>query len=269
MSGTADLSAEDILAAAALLLEARRTRRRLEGLPERLRPSTLAAAHAIQDAVQAALGEPVGALKVNATPGGVYRGCVGASRVLASPARIPAGDAGMMGIEVEIGFLFEDGVPPRPEGYGTADLAARTAAFAAFDVVDTRLDAFMSRTQLERVADALNAGHIVHGPARRDWGGLDRATPQARLTVGGRTVFDGPGKHPAGDAFLPVLAYLDTVRAVGCPPGTRIVTGSFTGLAVAEPGDRVRADLQGFAPIELEFVRDTPTAGVSAPALPS
>jgi 2-keto-4-pentenoate hydratase len=239
---------------AGLLIDARHSRRRLNGLPADVRPMTVEDAHAIQDAVHEASSERIGALKVNApNENEVYRGIIPARRVVTSPAKISARDAGLMGIEAEIAFLFLNGVRPQEEAYDYSALANSALALPAFDIVDTRFEAFMSRSPHERIADSLNAGFLVHGAARRDWRDIAHASIHVRLMVDGAEVFAGPGKHVAGDPFLPVVRYLDTVREKGCPPGTLITTGSFTGLTIAKAKQVIRAEFAGFSPIEVEF----------------
>jgi len=257
MSEDRNLTPEEISAAADLLIEARRFRRLLDGIPASIRPRHAADAHAIQDAVRARLGGVVGAVKVNAPRDGeVFRGILEPGRVVASPARVDPRKAGMMGIEAEIAFRFPFGVPAgkAPLDYDT--LASMAEALPVFDVVDTRLSNFMSRSQPERIADALNAGYLVYGQARRDWRGMRLSDIDVRLTVDGQLAFDDRGRHPLGDPFMPIVRYLGAIVEAGCAPGTVITTGSYTGLTRAEAGQRVRAAFDGFEPIEVQFVSE-------------
>lgn len=241
--------------AARLLADARRQGQRLAGLPENLRPASVDEAHAVQDAVRRLLGETPGAAKVN-TPavGGVVRGIVPADLTMPSGAWVTAAAIGLAGIEAEIGFVFPRGLEASPEGYDASVVAAAAEAFAAFDVVGTRFHDFMARSQLERVADALNAGAFVYGPARRDWREIDFAAIGLRVEADGAEVFRGQGGHAAGDPFLPVVRYLETVCETGLEPGAMITTGSFCGLLAAAPGQRFCAEFDDFAPVEVRLV---------------
>jgi 2-keto-4-pentenoate hydratase len=251
---TKKLSAAEIDAAARLLLAARRTGRRIDGLPEPVRPASVADGHAIQDRVLGLMGAQTGAIKVNAPPAGeVYRGIVESSRVFSSPARIPAADAGLMGVEAEVAFLFPEGVPGRAEPWGYDELAALARAMPAFDIVDSRLDDFMSRTPFERIADCLNAGAFVHGRALDGWRRLDLAAIEVTLKVDDRVIVRRVGGHPPLDPFVPALDYVNAVPGTGLPPGAVLTTGSFTGLHYSRSRQRIRAEFPGLGDVEVTF----------------
>ena len=77
--------------AAALLVGARRNGTLPDGLPAYATPASVAEAHAIQDAVTAGLGKPVGAYKAMAPAHGEpTRGVIYADTIHGSPARVPA-----------------------------------------------------------------------------------------------------------------------------------------------------------------------------------
>ena len=73
-----------------LLVAARRSGDWLEALPDHAKPADLAQAHEVQDATVAALGDEVAGWKVSVADGRVMRGMILRSRMLASPARLPA-----------------------------------------------------------------------------------------------------------------------------------------------------------------------------------
>jgi 2-keto-4-pentenoate hydratase len=251
---TKRLTPAEIDAAAHLLLAARRTGRRIDGLPEPVRPGSIAEAHAIQDKVLALLGAGTGAIKVSApVSGGIFRGIVDGGRVFASPARLMADTVGLMGIEAEVAFLFPSGVPAREVAYGYDELAALALAMPAFDIVDTRLDEFMSRTVFERIADSLNAGAFIHGPAVADWRKLDFRTLEVTLKIDDKVLVRQAGAHPRTDPFVPTIAYVNEVRAAGLAPGSMLTTGSFTGLQYARPRQRVRAEFPGLGVVDVSF----------------
>src|SRR5438067_13657693 len=100
--------------AAAAALAAARTGQPIVGLPEAARPQSEADSYAIQDAVLRRLGECIGGYKVGFSPeGGIFCAPIYASRVVASPATLPAGGFHLIGIECEIGFRISHALATR------------------------------------------------------------------------------------------------------------------------------------------------------------
>ena len=114
---------------AALFVEARRNGTLLDGLPADATPASVAEGHAIQDAVTAGLGKPVGAYKAMAPAHGEpTRGVIYADTIHASPARIPAAEVPQCGVEGEVAFVFRRDLPPRPAPYSRDDVAGAVDA---------------------------------------------------------------------------------------------------------------------------------------------
>src|SRR4051812_23445231 len=122
------MDADAIRQAAALLVEARRTGRLLDGLPLSCHPTSVAEAEAIQAAVIAALGESVAGWKVATLNGELMGGAILAPRIFASPARVPAGFAPLRGVEAEIAFRFDRDMLPRVAAYDYAEVATSVTA---------------------------------------------------------------------------------------------------------------------------------------------
>src|SRR5690606_17157274 len=115
-----------------------------------------------------------GVIKVNAPKsGGVYRGLLEEAVCYASPAVIDTAEHDYVGIEAEVAFRFADGLPPSAAGYQFEAVASAAEACAALDIVGTRLEDFMARSQFERIADGLNAGSFVYGPFQAGWRNID------------------------------------------------------------------------------------------------
>jgi 2-keto-4-pentenoate hydratase len=112
------MDAQQIAVAAAMLVGARRTNNRIAELPASCRPTTVAEAHAIQDAVAAQLVEPVGAFKAAAPPGDEpWRGLIYLPTIRQSPARIPVAEVPDCGVEAEVAFRFGRDLPARTAPY--------------------------------------------------------------------------------------------------------------------------------------------------------
>src|SRR5437867_12344428 len=155
---------EAIDQAAMLLVEARRTGVRLDGLPASCRPQNIDDAHAIQDATIAALGETVLGWKVGARENGrVVRGALLESRIIPSGGVIAATLAPLLGVEAEIAFRFERDLPRSARPYDYDEVAAAVTAFPAIEIVDSRYRDYRTAPLLERVADCVSNGAFVYG----------------------------------------------------------------------------------------------------------
>src|SRR5579859_3034127 len=131
------MDADAIRQAAALLVEARRTGRLLDGLPPSCHPASVADSEAIQAQVIVALGEAVAGWKVAMLNGELMGGAILAPRVFASPAQVPAGLTPLRGVEAEIAFHFDRDMRPRAAAYDYAEVAASVTALAAIEIVDS------------------------------------------------------------------------------------------------------------------------------------
>ncbi len=103
------MNTQQINRAAALLVGARRNGTLLEGLPSDATPASVAEAHAIQDAVTAGLGKPVGAFKAMApATGEPTRGVIYADTV----HRLAGAHSGRRGAAMRCGRRSRVRVPP-------------------------------------------------------------------------------------------------------------------------------------------------------------
>lgn len=237
--------------AARALADARRSGRLLVALPAR--PQTVADAHAIQDATVAALGEAIAGWKVSVADGEVMRGALIASRVLPSPARMRAADVPMLGLEAEIAFRLDRDLPPREKPYSKDAIADCVTALVAIEVVDTRFARYADTQMLDRLADFISNGGLITGTVRPDWRSIDLAALKATLSINGVTVVEQTGGHVTRDPIIPAIALINALRQEGIAKGRVITTGTFTGLYIAKPGDRVVASFEGFGSAELQF----------------
>jgi len=234
-------------AAAAALVATRRGGARLAALPAGSAPADLATAHAVQDATAAALGERVAGWKVAVNAAGVMRGIILGSRMLASPAVVPAAEMLPLGIEAEIAFVFERDMLPRDAEYTVEEVAASVTAVVGIEIVASRFTDYATTPLLERAADCMSNGAFIVGTRRADWRTVDLSALQATLLVNGEVVVRRVGGHVAGDPILPAVALVDALRREGgVRVGQLITTGTFTGLHFAQPGDDIAVDFAGF-----------------------
>jgi 2-keto-4-pentenoate hydratase len=239
-----------IMQAAELLVAARHTGRLLDALPDACKPQTLEDAHAIQDAMLAALGESVAGWKAAIVEGRAVRGAIMASRVFESGARVAAATMPLLGIEAEIAFRFERDVPAGKYSY--EDVAAAASAFTAIEIVDSRFRSHTAVSAQERNADFVTNGGFVRGPSAADWRSLDLTNIAVTLTIGGEEIVKRNGGHAAGDPLLPAVALVNDLPR-GIKAGQFITTGTYTGMTFAKVGQAVVAAFAGFGKVEVGF----------------
>jgi 2-keto-4-pentenoate hydratase len=244
---------EEFAACVEVLSRARRSGKWIEALPAT--PSSAAEAHRIQDRVAAALGEAVGAFKINALPGQEpTRGLIYAPMVRPSPARIAPAEAPHLGVEAEIAFRFTRDLPASDAPYGREEVVEAMAALPAIEVVSSRFRDPLTRSPLEQLADNLINGALVPGAETREWSRLDLARLHVTLEVNGETVVKQQGGHAGSDPASFAVALVNAMRdAGGVKAGQIVTTGSWTGLRFLKPGDRCSIRFEELGGAEVAF----------------
>jgi len=241
--------------AAALFVAARHGGAPIDRLPPECRPASGRDALAIQDATVRKLGEKIAAWKVAAPIDGVLmRGAILQSRMFNSPTRVPARLVPLLGVEAEIAFRFDAGLPERDRDYTYAEVADAAVALAAIEIVDTRFRSYRDTPLLDRSADCISNGGFVQGAPRKDWRQVDLTKIEVTLLVDDAVVVQRAGGHAAGDPLLPAIALAnDLRRSGGLPRGIVVTTGTYTGMNFVKPGQSVTAQFAGFDAVELRF----------------
>jgi 2-keto-4-pentenoate hydratase len=243
--------------AAALLAQARRSMQLIPGLPEACRPTSVAEAHAIQDATTAAIGKSVGAYKATNPPDGEpTRGLIYDGTIHPTPASIPAASVPACGVEGEVAFIFRRDLPPRAQAYTRDEVAAAVDALAAIEVVDSRYADRNKVSNLENLADSVSNGAFVHAAPITNWQGLELGRLHVRLTVNGETVLDREGGHPTGDPLGVATALVNQLRDNGgVRTGQFVTCGTFTGLRFLKAGDVCGVTFDGLGAAQVTFAR--------------
>lgn len=249
------METQQITRAAALLVGARRDGTLLAGLPGDTTPASVAEAHAIQDAVTAGLGKPVGAFKAMAPASGEpTRGVIYADTIHASPARIPVAEVPQCGVEGEVAFVFRRDLPSRGTPYSRDEVAATVEACAAIELVSSRYRDFASASALVKLADSIANAAFVHATPLAAWRDLDLGKLNVTLTVNGATVLEQVGGHPTGDPLGVAVALVNMMRDTGGVRAGQFVTcGSCTGLRYLNPGDVCGVRFEGLGAAEVTF----------------
>jgi len=242
--------------AASLLVNARRSGTLLDGLPPDVTPASVADAHAIQDAVTAGLGKPIGAFKAMAPAAGEpTRGVIYADTIHASPARVPAAEVPQCGVEGEVAFVFRRDLPARAAPYSRDEVAAAVDACAAIELVTSRYRNLDAASNLEKLADCISNGAFVHAAPMADWRGLELGQPKVTLTVNGTPVVEQNGGHPTGDPLGVAVALANMMREKGGVRAGQFVTcGSYTGLRFLRAGDVCGVRFEGLGAAEVTFI---------------
>lgn len=240
---------------ATTLADAWRAEKKIYGLPDRLRVSGFAQAHAIQDEMVSRLEETVAGWKVGGIQDGVVaRGAIVASRVYSSPAQIPQAKMPMMGIEPEVAFRFERPLPAREKPYSYEEVAAACSAFLALEIVDSRFRDYPDNPLPDRVADLVSNGGFVEGPAIENWQDVDLVNLRVTVEMGGAIAGDQTAGHVRKDPLLPAVELANQMRLEnGVPAGTFMTTGTYCGLVRAEAGMPVICCFEKLGLVEVRF----------------
>jgi 2-keto-4-pentenoate hydratase len=242
--------------AATLLLDARKTGRALADLPADCRPGNAEEAYAVQDEVAKHLG-PIRGWKTGAATPEAEPAYAPIFTVAASPARFPAKEQRVFGIEAEIAFKLGNDLRPRTQLYSREEVIAAIASMhPAIELIDSRFTDWPKADTWSKVADNQSNSALIHGAAVADWQslGLDLARPPITVTIDGAVAAQTTG-NSGGDPLrlLTALANHCTRRTGGLRQGDFVTTGSITGVAVAKPGASVVADFGGLGTVRLTF----------------
>jgi 2-keto-4-pentenoate hydratase len=242
---------------AAAALAAARSGQPIAALPATARPQSEADSYAIQDAVLRLLGARIGGYKVGFSPqGGIFCAPIYASKVHASPARLPARSFHLIGIECEIGFRLSEALAQRAQPYGRDEVLAAATLHPTIEIVDSRYQDFRSLDRLQVLADNFSNGALVYGAAASGWQGMDLVHPPIAVTADGEPFADCTGLR-AGD---PIGLLLDLVNHVArvrgsVPAGTFVTTGTHTGMVFTKSGTQIAADYGPLGRVEISFPR--------------
>jgi 2-keto-4-pentenoate hydratase len=246
-----------LIDAARMLMDARRTNTPIAELPERVRPVSEAEAQFIQNKMSLVYGK-VGGWKV------------GAATPEATPACAPMPLAWMgsngavmsrrmhrfRGLEAEIAFLMGDDLPPRERAYTLDDVVAAIAScHPAIEVLESAFEYPMTADKLSRLADLSTHGGFVYGDAYADWRTVDFAKESVVLDAEGVVRVERTGSNTAGDLMrlLPWLANEGAARTGGLKAGQWVTTGSWTGVAEAIADSSVEVRFSTVGEVHLRF----------------
>lgn len=251
--------------AAAFLWRTRLEQKRIEALPDHLRPRTLADGYAIQDAMVAVAAQPVTGWKIAATSKagqehiGVTEPLAGrlfADFTLPDGAFLPAAPLHMAVVEAEFAFSMARDLAPRPVSYDMGEVCDAVAALhLAIEVPDARFERFAEIGPAQIVADDSFAAWFVLGPKVRDWPRLDLPNLPVRMLKNGALAAEGAGRHALGDPRIALtwLANHLGARGIGLKAGDIVTTGTCITPAAVAPGDAMVAEFRDLGRVAIRF----------------
>ena len=252
--------------AADLLWECWNDGRRIDALPESVRPTSRVEGYLIQSVLEIREEPPLYGWKIAATSGagqshigvdGPLAGRLLASRVFEDGGELPFGANGMAVAEPEFAFRMARDLAPRDVAYDMSDvLAAVETLHPAIEVPDARYDDFASVGGPQLIADNACAHQFVLGPAAPEaWRDIDLRYHTVQGSVSSGLMREGNGANVLGDPRI-ALTWLanelsgleETLKA-----GQVVTTGTCIIPLEVAPGDAVRADFGEFGTVALRF----------------
>jgi 2-keto-4-pentenoate hydratase len=251
--------------AAVFLWHTRIEQRRIDTLPDHLRPQSLAEGYAIQDAMVAVAAQPVSGWKIAATSKagqehiGVTEPLAGRlfqKFILQDGARLPAAPLHMAVIEAEFAFRMARDLPPRGGAYQQAEVCDAVAALhLAIEVPDARFERFAEIGPAQIVADDAFASWFVLGEQVPDWQNLDLPARPVRAFKNGALFRESTGANALGDPRIALtwIANHLAQRRIGLKAGDIVTTGTCVTPAIIGPGDRMIADFVDLGHVAVSF----------------
>jgi 2-keto-4-pentenoate hydratase len=248
---------EQLIEAANLLLDARRTVEPMVDLPVELQPATLGEAYSVQDRVAEAFGE-IGGWKIGApTPEAAPMfGPMPRIWIRPSGAVLSAATHRYRGLEAEIAFLLGEDLPVRTTPYARDEvLRAIASCHPVIEELESGLVDPLAAVKLSMVGDLQMHGGLIYGPAYADWKNLDFTKETVTLAIDGVVRVARTGSNTSGDLLrlLPYLANEGSVRTGGLKAGQWITTGSWTGNLQTTAGATVDVRFARVGQVGLRF----------------
>ncbi|MEG9436252.1 fumarylacetoacetate hydrolase family protein [Edaphobacter sp. HDX4] len=236
---------KDLMDAADMLVDARRTCHPIADLPKGLQPTTLEEAYFVQDRMSLAYerigGWKVGAPGADATP---TFAPMPADWITCTGCELRGLTHRFRGVEAEIAFKMGADLLPRETPYTRDEVFSAVASMhPAIEILETGLIDPEQATKLSGVADMALHGGFVYGNAVADWQSIDFSKETVSLAVDGAVRVQRTGSNTAGDLtrLLPWLVNEGASRTEGLRKGDWITTGSWTGITIATAGSTVEA----------------------------
>jgi len=230
--------------------------RKLDALPQAIRPKDRAEAYAAQEGLLRASGQQSVGWKIAATSiagqkhinvSGPLAGRLLETRVLPDGMAGPLANNVMMVAEAEFAFRMGRDLPLRDQPYAVEEVVdAVSDLHPLIEVPDSRFREFTTVGAEQLIADAACAGWFFVGdPAPSSWRDIDLATHPATVYKNGKVVARGSGAAVLGDPRLALAWIANEVAefAGGLREGELVTTGTCVVPVPVRPGDNIIVDL--------------------------
>jgi 2-keto-4-pentenoate hydratase len=248
---------KELIEAANLLMDARRTMTLIADLPEVLRPNSMDEAYFVNALLADVYGEvggwKIGAMGLEDTPifAPLPKAWIAPSGAVLSKSHR------YRGIEAEIAFVLGEDLPPREIPYSREEVLAAVASCHPVieELESALLDPGLPEVKLSKDADLQMHGALVYGPAFAGWRDCDFTKERVTLTVDGVVRAERVGSNASGDLLrlLPWLANEGAMWTCGLKAGQWITTGNWTGKINALSGSDVDVLFEHAGRVELRF----------------
>jgi 2-keto-4-pentenoate hydratase len=246
---------EQLIAAARMLMDARRTLTPIADLPVESQPVSLEEAYFVQDRLSLAYGE-IGGWKVGAPTGDAIPMFAPMPLAWVAPSGSVLRAHRFRGLEAEIAFLMGRDLPPRETPYTREEVVAAIAScHPAIEVLESGLVDPLKAAKLSMIADLQMHGGFVYGNALPDWQSVDFSKEKVALLVDGVVRVERTGSNTSGDLMrlLPWLANEGAARTGGLKGGQWVTTGSWTGASLADAASAVTVEFATVGRVGLRF----------------
>ena len=250
------------------LAEAWLAARALDAFPDELRARSRAQAYAVQDAMAAAIAEPVTGWKLGATSptmraraghDGAIIGRVFESVTFDTPAKLSMARFPDSRVECEFAFRMHDAILPRARPWTAGELAERAVLHVAVEIIGNRYPkdagAFKPATNDEIADNGAGIG-FVFGPAVAHWGRHDLRNLRIDIRIDDRE----PAENFLGECRCdPIEALLQAAgilgeRGIAIEAGQYVSTGAATDPQPVRAGSVVRARFGFLGAIDIAFI---------------
>ncbi len=240
--------------AADLLWECWQGGRRLQSIPDDVRPRTREEGYAVQARLEQRSAAPLFGWKIAATSTagqahinvtGPLAGRLLREKAFETGAALPFGVNHMKVAEAEFAFRMGRDLAPRAQPYSVEEVLAAVATLhPAIEIPDSRFDDFTIVGAPQLIADNACAHLFVLGPAAAEvWRTLDLVEHRVTGSAGSLTR-EGKGANVLGDPRVALTWLVNELSALGITlkAGEVVTTGTCLVPLPIEPGVEVIAD---------------------------
>lgn len=236
------MTPNQIREAAQFLMDANKARKRVDNLPEGLRPTTEAEGAAIWAYILGQNTKPIVGWKIGATAdaaqkamglSGPFVGFLTADMIDQNNVTYQYKD--MLGpiVESEYAFRMSADLPPKKTPYTRAEVEAAVGSLiVGFEIPERRLGDNHNLGALGSLSDHGGTGRFVVGHEFTDWKGKDCANTEVVLTFSGEEKGRGKGAAMMGHPLEALTWFANFLSSKGLTleKGQFVTTGSATGV---------------------------------------